>query len=100
MRAGLSSLAVLCLLWGVLVGADAQGAPYLVHASDTPPSYTMVLSGGDYDPATVQVLVHVPGTEETQRPDLPKLIPDLAQRYPGKPAPLPQTPPAQHTFTL
>ena len=88
------SLLVLALpLW-------AQGAPYLVHASDTPPDYTLVLTGGDYDPATVQVVVHVPGTEEKQRPDLPKLTAALAARYPGQPAPLPLTPPAAHTFTL
>ncbi len=93
-------LLVLLVLLLPAGGVLAQGAPYLVHASDTAPGYTLVLSGGDYDPATVQVVVHVPGTEEKQRPDLPKITTELAQRYPGKPAPLPLTPPDFHTFTL
>jgi hypothetical protein len=93
-------LTALILMLTPAYAALAQGAPYLVHASDTPPGYTMVLTGGDYDPATVQVVVHVPGTEEKQRPDLPRLTTDLAQRYPGQAAPLPLTPPAFHTFTL
>ncbi|MDP2990728.1 MAG: glycosyl hydrolase family 28-related protein [Kiritimatiellota bacterium] len=95
MRLFAATLILLVPAWAL-----AQVAPYLVHASDTPPGHTLVLTGGDFDPATVQVLVHIPGTEEKQRPDLPKLITDLAQRYPGKAAPLPLTPPAFHTFTL
>ena len=78
----------------------AQGAPYLTHASDTAPEYTLVLTGGDFDPATVKVVVHVPGTAERLRPDLEKIATDLAQRYPGPAAPLPLTPPAAQTFTL
>jgi len=96
-KSGLHLLAWLCFGLGA---AEAQQGPYLVHASDTPPTYTMALTGGGYDPATVEVIVHVPGTELSQREELPRIVADLAEKYQGQPPPLPLTPPNSHTFTL
>ena len=91
---------LITLLLLALPFAAAAQAPYLTHVSDTPPGYTMVLSGGDFNPATVQVVLHVPGWEVKQRPDLPKLVGALAETYTGRPLPLPATPPKDQTYTL
>lgn len=80
--------------------ADSESGPYLVHVSDTAPGETMVLSGGGYDPATVEVLVHIPGTLTPQRDELPAIIEGLARQYgQGPPAP-PDAPPQENTAAL
>ncbi|MGB7293166.1 MAG: hypothetical protein WBD99_13415 [Thermodesulfobacteriota bacterium] len=48
--------------------------PYIVHVSDTPLGYTMVISGGNYDPKTVKVIVHFPGAALNSRKELPHII--------------------------
>ena len=95
-----TTLYLLACLSCVVGWAQAQEGPYLVNASDTPPTYTMALTGGGYNPATVEVIVHIPGPELSQREELPQMVPALAEKYVGQPPPLPRTPPDFHTFTV
>ena len=83
-----------------LIAAENNGGPYIVHIADTKPGQTMVISGGGYNPETVQVIVHISGTLNEQRAKLPELIRGLAQDYEqGPPAP-PSSPPTENTATL
>ncbi len=81
------------------VAADPDG-PYIVHVSDTRPGYTMIVSGGGYDPKTVRVVVHIPGTLVSQREELPQIVAELAKAYDGAPKSPPATPPAERTHAL
>ncbi|MBM4046879.1 MAG: hypothetical protein FJ279_17375 [Planctomycetes bacterium] len=85
--------------WGFCGWAAAEG-PYIVHVSDTAPDYTMAICGGGFDPAAVQVVVHVPGTVVKQRDELPKRVADLARQYDGKPTPAPAEPPKTQTHVI
>lgn len=90
------------ILWAVcgVAGGMAPGGPYLVHVTDTQPGQIMVVSGGDYDPETARVIVHIPGTLTTQRETLPDTIKVMADEFDGNlPAP-PLQPPAKQTHTL
>ncbi len=78
----------------------SSNGPYATHVSDTRPGYAMVVSGGGYDPETVQVVVHVPGTLVSQRDELPQIVARLTEEYGGEPAPLPVAPPESQTHTL
>jgi len=60
----------------------------------------MVVSGGGYDPETVQIVVHVPGTLVSQREDLPQIVARLMEDYDGRLEPLPDAPPESQTHTL
>jgi len=62
------------------IAADPDG-PYIVHVSDARPGYTMIVSGGGFDPKTVQVVIHIPGTLVSQREELPKIVAELANTY-------------------
>lgn len=67
------------------LAAPEQGGPYLVHAQATAPGYTLVLSGGGYDPARVRVLLSwLPVGEDAPAPP----------PHPLETPALPETPPA------
>ncbi len=95
----MNSLFTLCLI--VLpVSADTPSGPYITHVSDTHPGQTMVVTGGGYDPATVRVIVHVPGNLTAQRNELPAKVAALTTAFNGSLSPLPQEPPTERTHTL
>lgn len=83
-----------------LTTAGMDDGPYIVHVSDTPPDYTLVISGGGYDPQSVRVIVHVPGTLTAQREALPQLVAGLADRYSGRAITPMAKPPAAQTHTV
>ena len=80
--------------------ASTTDGPYIVHVSDTPPGYTMVITGGGYNPRTVEVLIHYPGSEVKDRKHLPIRIAAMAKQYDGQPSPLPKTPPNSQTYSV
>ena len=66
--------------------ARSADGPFLVHAQASAPGYTLVLTGGGYDPAHVRVLVSwLPVGEDA---------PATPPPHPLHPAALPDTPPA------
>jgi len=90
---------ILALAPTPILRASSDG-PYIVHVSDTRPGYTAVVSGGGYDPETVRVVVHVPGTMVSQREELPQIVTQLIEEYRGEPESPPGVPPQSQTHTL
>lgn len=77
--------------------AREDNGPYVVHISDTAPGETMVISGGGFDPKTVEVVIHIPGTLTPQRDQLPEIVGELVRRYNLRPPLPPDTPPQDNT---
>jgi len=92
-------VAILWLIGGVAC-AQTPGGPDVLHATDAQPGHVMIVSGGGYDPETVRVIVHVPGTLTAERDALPDMIKAMADEFDGNhPAP-PLEPPTEQTHTL
>ncbi len=94
------SVALILSLLVFSAQAESDDGPYIVHVSDTPPGYTMVITGGGYDPRTVKVVIHYPGDVIENKEQLPKLINQLATDYSGTPLKLPVTLPESQVQTV
>ena len=89
------TVSILFVLLEVLALSSKAGddAPWIVHAASTPSGYTVAITGGGFDPATVEVIVTLPGPATGQREEAAEWIRRQALTWDGKAPPLPDSPP-------